>query len=104
MTVFEEKYKDDLALEGAIALGMEAMTKAGEGKVKPETVEIGLVQQGEKPFERPVIQTVGAAGNEAVLLLVPGGDHAGAAAEGLSGVSEDHGQCGPEVGLVQQSI
>ena len=47
MAVFEEKYKDDLALEGAIALGLEAMTKAGEGKMKPETVEIGLIQPGE---------------------------------------------------------
>jgi proteasome alpha subunit len=47
MTVFEEKYKDDLSLEAAIALGMEAMRKASEGQTKPETVEIGLVQTGE---------------------------------------------------------
>jgi proteasome alpha subunit len=47
MAVFEEKYKDDLSLEGAIALGMEAMRKAGEGEIKTDTVEIGLVQTGE---------------------------------------------------------
>lgn len=47
MAVFEEKYKDDLTLEGAIALGMEAMRKSSEGEIKPETVEIGLVQTGE---------------------------------------------------------
>jgi proteasome alpha subunit len=47
MAVFEEKYKDDLSLEGAIALGMEAMRKASEGETRPETVEIGLIQPGE---------------------------------------------------------
>jgi len=47
MALFEEKYKEDLTLEGAIALGMEAMTKATEGQIKLETVEIGLVQAGE---------------------------------------------------------
>jgi proteasome alpha subunit len=47
MAVFEEKYKEGLTLEGAIALGMEAMRKAGEGETKPETVEIGLIQSGE---------------------------------------------------------
>jgi proteasome alpha subunit len=47
MTVFEEKYREDLSLEAAIALGMEAMRKASEGEIKPETVEIGLVQPGE---------------------------------------------------------
>jgi len=47
MALFEERYKEDLTLEGAIALGMEAMTKATEGQIKPETVEIGLVQPGE---------------------------------------------------------
>ena len=47
MGVFEEKYQDDLSLEAAIALGIEAMTKASEGEIKPETVEIGLIQSGE---------------------------------------------------------
>jgi len=47
MSFFEEKYKADLPLEGAVSLGMEAMRKAGEGEIKPETVEIGLIQSGE---------------------------------------------------------
>jgi proteasome alpha subunit len=47
MAVFDEKYQEDLSLEAAIALGIEAMTKATEGGIKPETVEIGLVQKGE---------------------------------------------------------
>jgi proteasome alpha subunit len=47
MSVFEEKYEPNLTLDGAIALGMEALTKASEGEIKPETVEIGLIQSGE---------------------------------------------------------
>jgi proteasome alpha subunit len=47
MSVFEEKYEPNLNLDGAIALGMEALTKASEGEIKPETVEIGLIQMGE---------------------------------------------------------
>ena len=47
MSVFEEKYEPNLNLDGAIALGMEALIKASEGEIKPETVEIGLIQMGE---------------------------------------------------------
>ncbi|MEM2870483.1 MAG: archaeal proteasome endopeptidase complex subunit alpha [Thermoplasmata archaeon] len=47
MSVFEEKYEDNMTLDAAIALGIEALTKASEGEVKPETVEIGLIQVGE---------------------------------------------------------
>jgi len=47
MAVFEEKYEPNLNLDGAIGLGMEALTKASEGEIKPETVEIGLIQAGE---------------------------------------------------------
>ena len=46
-TVFEEKYQDNMSLEAAIALGIEALTKASEGEIKAETVEIGLIQSGE---------------------------------------------------------
>ena len=45
--VLEEKYQDNMSLEAAIVLGIEAMTKAGEGEIKAETVEIGLIQAGE---------------------------------------------------------
>ena len=47
MAVFEEKYEPTMSLDGAIALGMEALTKASEGEIKLETVEIGLIQFGE---------------------------------------------------------
>jgi len=47
MAVFEEKYEPTMTLDGAIALGMEALTKASEGEIKLETVEIGLIQFGE---------------------------------------------------------
>jgi proteasome alpha subunit len=46
-TVFEEKYQDNMTLEAAILLGIEALTKANEGEIKAETVEIGLIQAGE---------------------------------------------------------
>ena len=47
MSVFEEKYEENMTVEAAIALGIEALTKASEAEIKPETVEIGLVQVGE---------------------------------------------------------
>ena len=47
MSVFEEKYQENMTLEAAISLGIEALTKASEGEIKSETVEIGLVQAGE---------------------------------------------------------
>ena len=43
LNVFEEKYEDDMSLEKAIALGVEALAKATEGEIKVEAVEIGLV-------------------------------------------------------------
>ncbi len=47
MTFFEERYQEGLSLEAAIALGMEAMRKASESDIRPETVEIGLISPGE---------------------------------------------------------
>src|SRR5512136_2725643 len=43
MSVFEEKYQENLTLDAAIQLGIEALTKASEGEIKAETVEIGLI-------------------------------------------------------------
>jgi proteasome alpha subunit len=45
--VFEEKYQDNMTLEAAISLGIEALTKASGAEIKAETVEIGLIQAGE---------------------------------------------------------
>jgi len=47
MSMFEEKYQDNMSLEAAIALGIEALTKVSEGKIKAGSVEIGLIQTGE---------------------------------------------------------
>ena len=47
MSVFEEKYQENMTLEAAIALCIEALTKASESEIKAETVEIGLIQAGE---------------------------------------------------------
>ena len=43
LNVFEEKFEDNMSLEKAIALGVEALAKATEGEIKVEAVEIGLV-------------------------------------------------------------
>jgi len=48
MSLFEEKYVENMTIEAAIQLGMEALTKASEGELKPEMVEIGLITVGGK--------------------------------------------------------
>ena len=93
--------------QALIGLGQWGAENGRQGVETPGThreVRYGLVQKGEEPFKGAVIQTVGVAGDEAMLLIVPSSDDAGAAAEGRNGVSEDHGQCGPEVSLLRQSI
>jgi proteasome alpha subunit len=53
LNVFEEKYEDNMSLEKAIALGVEALTKATEGEIKVEAVEIGLVTTTEAFMKLP---------------------------------------------------
>jgi len=50
MEVFEEKYKEDLLMDEAILLGLEALYKAAEGKVEAATTEIGMIKLADKKF------------------------------------------------------
>jgi proteasome alpha subunit len=47
MEVFEEKYKDGMTRDDAIALGLAALHKATEGKLNAEALEIGVVDSKE---------------------------------------------------------
>jgi proteasome alpha subunit len=50
MEVFEEKYTEDLEMDDAVLLGLEALYKAAEGKVEAATTEIGIIKLGDKKF------------------------------------------------------
>jgi proteasome alpha subunit len=50
MEVFEEKYKEDLIMDEAVLLGLEALHKAAEGKVEAATTEIGIIKLADKRF------------------------------------------------------
>ena len=50
MEVFEEKYRDDMNLDEAMLLGLEALYKASEGTFDAATTEIGLITLEEKMF------------------------------------------------------
>ncbi|MEN6341285.1 MAG: archaeal proteasome endopeptidase complex subunit alpha [Methanospirillum sp.] len=52
MKVFEEKYRDDMTIEEAIVLGLEALHAATEGKFDINMVEIGVVSNVEPPFRK----------------------------------------------------
>lgn len=43
MEIFEEKWKEGATQDAAVALGLQALHKATEGKLAPESVEIGIV-------------------------------------------------------------
>jgi proteasome alpha subunit len=46
--VFEEKYEEGMEEEAAVLLGLEALQKASEEKLKADTVEVGLVEAGKR--------------------------------------------------------
>jgi proteasome alpha subunit len=50
MEVFEEKYREDLTMDEAVLLGLEALYKAAEGKVEAATTEIGIIKLADKKF------------------------------------------------------
>jgi proteasome alpha subunit len=52
MEVFEEKYREDLSMDQAILLGLEALYKAAEGKVEAATTEIGIIKLIDKAFRK----------------------------------------------------
>lgn len=60
MELFEEKFKDGMAQEDAVLLGLEALQKASEGeKLDAKAIEVGLLVDGQK-FRRLTEQEVAA--------------------------------------------
>jgi proteasome alpha subunit len=57
--VFEEKYQDEMEEDVAILLGLEALQKASEEKLKADTIEVGLVEAG-KRFRKLSVEEVDA--------------------------------------------
>ena len=47
MAFFEEHYKDNIAQDEAIDLGIKALHKGTEGKLNPEAIEIGIVTKSQ---------------------------------------------------------
>ncbi|MDX1534061.1 MAG: archaeal proteasome endopeptidase complex subunit alpha, partial [Thermoplasmata archaeon] len=45
---FEEKYADDMDQDAAVLLGLEALQKASEEPLQADTIEVGVVQAGER--------------------------------------------------------
>ena len=52
MEVFEEKYHDDISLEDAILLGLEALHNTTEGRFDASTIEVGLVELKTRQFKK----------------------------------------------------
>lgn len=51
MEVFEEKYNENINLEGAILLGLDALYHASESKFDASTIEIGITDLETKQFK-----------------------------------------------------
>jgi proteasome alpha subunit len=58
--VFEEKYTEDLNLEDAILLGLEALYKVTEGKMSSDSIDIGVVDTETQKFRLLDLSEVGA--------------------------------------------
>jgi proteasome alpha subunit len=52
MEVFEEFYKEDLSLDEAIDLALDAVFEATEGKTTAESVEIAVIERSTKKYRR----------------------------------------------------
>ena len=52
MEVFEEKYKEDVTINEAIELALEALYKATEEKISEATVEIAVIDSKTKTFKK----------------------------------------------------
>lgn len=52
MEVFEEFYKEDLSLDEAIDLALDAVFEATEGKTTAESVEIAVIETSTKKYRR----------------------------------------------------
>jgi len=52
MEVFEEFYKEDLSLDEAIDLALDAVFEATEGKTTTESIEIAVIEKNTKEYRR----------------------------------------------------
>ncbi|MDL2270726.1 archaeal proteasome endopeptidase complex subunit alpha [Methanobrevibacter sp. OttesenSCG-928-I08] len=52
MAVFEEKYQDDLSLNDAIDLALDAVYEATEGKTTAESVEIAVIEKDTGKYKK----------------------------------------------------
>ncbi len=52
MEVFEEKYSNDIKLDEAILLGLEALHNTTEGRFDASTIEVGVVELESKQFKK----------------------------------------------------
>lgn len=52
MEEFEKKYSDDMNLNQAIELALDAVYEATEGKTTPESVEIAVIEAADKKYRR----------------------------------------------------
>ena len=50
--VFEAEYDENMSLDDAIFLGIDALYKAADGKFKPETLEVGIIPVSDKDFRK----------------------------------------------------
>ncbi|MDD5616948.1 MAG: proteasome subunit alpha, partial [Candidatus Methanoperedens sp.] len=52
MEVFEKKYRDDIDLEGAIVLGLEALHSTTEGVFNASTIEVGVIELSNRKYRK----------------------------------------------------
>ena len=52
MDVFEEKYQEDMSLDEAIVLALDAVYEATEGKVTDKTVEIAVIDKDTEQYRK----------------------------------------------------
>ncbi|MCG7851512.1 MAG: archaeal proteasome endopeptidase complex subunit alpha [Methanosarcinaceae archaeon] len=64
MEVFEESYNDDMDMNAAIMLGMEALYNAIEGKFDAATLEVGTVTLEDRQFRKLSSEEVGTFVNQ----------------------------------------
>lgn len=57
MTYFERHYKEDVSLDEAIDLGIKALNKGTEGKLKGDALQIGVVDAKKKFYPMPDSKT-----------------------------------------------
>lgn len=56
--VFENDYDENMDIESAILLGLDALYNAAEGKLDAETLEIGIVTLKDKQFKKLISEEV----------------------------------------------